>query len=805
MSKFVYAALASAVMGSLVPVAAGAEEAALTNGGDVTANEASPLPPVVVESPSEPIAPNKGSGKGAGYSSGTPAKTAKQTAKPSGEPSGVPGVGVYTLGQLDMIGGSTVTNEAMWTYNKESLGQAVNILPGVVWASTGAPSINSSGARAEGDIFVRGFDRFQVPLTVDGVRIYLPADNRLDMNRFLTPDLAEVQVAKGYVSVLNGPGGEGGAINLVSRKPTKEIELEGRSGMILDGDLGSMGQWSSYAYAGTRQKGYYAQISGNIVDQDHFDLSNDFSPSPFAAPGTGHVATFPYENGGNRDHSDFEDWRINAKVGITPNATDEYSVNYTNQQANKDAPLSVDRQIVQGYMQNNVRYWTWPQWDLSSLSWLSKTQLGDASYIKTNAYYNTYENTVSFFNRPDYTQQPSDSPYDDHSEGGFVEMGTNLIPMNTLKGAIHYMKDVHTEQPINYTYPAGYPTVPAVVTPGAGKQASEETWSFAVENTFHATKQLDIVGGVSYDMNEVLEYDPPVLVGGVPVANPSADGWNWQTAAIYSYSQTGKVHADVSSRIRFPTLFERFSTRFDSKTIIDPNVQPERAINYEIGVDDTFYRTLHLASAVFYSDIQDSIQNAFVGANGMNSLVGISPDGNYWGFELSADWDVTRTLRIGGNYTYMQRHLEFVDESLNFTGAQQAAVAAQQLEGTPLNKAFLYVAWKATNRLTLTPSLELASDRTALITSCDSTLVVSSATSSSVPNNGQCGSSNTVSLPNYVKIGAYALLNFNAQYDFDKNTTVAVGATNLLDQNYQLAQGFPEAGRQFYANARVRF
>ena len=77
--------------------------------------------------------------------------------------------------------------------------------------------------------------------------------------------------------------------------------------------------------------------------------------------------------------------------------------------------------------------------------------------------------------------------------------------------------------------------------------------------------------------------------------------------------------------------------------------------------------------------------------------------------ELSADWDVSRTLRIGGNYTYMQRHLDFVDEFSNCYGTQQAAVAAQQLEGTPLHKAFLYAAWKATNRLTLTPSLELAS------------------------------------------------------------------------------------------------
>ena len=42
-------------------------------------------------------------------------------------------------------------------------------------------------------------------------RVYLPADNRLDFGRFLTADLSQVQVAKGYVSVLNGPGALGGA------------------------------------------------------------------------------------------------------------------------------------------------------------------------------------------------------------------------------------------------------------------------------------------------------------------------------------------------------------------------------------------------------------------------------------------------------------------------------------------------------------------------------------------------------------------------------------------------------------------
>ena len=61
-----------------------------------------------------------------------------------------------------------------------------------------------------------------------------------------------------------------------------------------------MGQWSSYAFAGTRQKGYYAQLSGTIVDQDHFDMSGDFKQSPGVCVATA-CQGYPYENGGNRD------------------------------------------------------------------------------------------------------------------------------------------------------------------------------------------------------------------------------------------------------------------------------------------------------------------------------------------------------------------------------------------------------------------------------------------------------------------------------------------------------------------------
>jgi iron complex outermembrane receptor protein len=131
-------------------------------------------------------------------------------------------------------------------------------------------------------------------------------------------------------------------------------------------------------------------------------------------------------------------------------------------------------------------------------------------------------------------------------------------------------------------------------------------------------------------------------------------------------------------------------------------------------------------------------------------------------------------------------------------------VAAYQPEGTPAHKAFLYASWQATRQLTLTPSLELSSDRTVLITDCRTTLTSTGTTQSS----GLCPGANASAAnarPNYVNIGSYALLNLRADYDSTENFSTGVGVTNLLGQNYALADGFPEPGRQFYATARAKF
>lgn len=748
MSKCVFAAVTAVGLCVATSSAIAQDPSAATAGGDVTADEATPLPPVVVQAPAEPIVSRRKarrtSSSGAG---GGGAAVSGDTAGSGSTGYEGPAIGVFTLGQLDLIGGSTITNEAMWTFNTQSLDKAVEMAPGVTVHTTG-------GSRNERDIYVRGFDRFRVPLSMDGVRIYLPADNRLDMQRFLTPDIAEVQIQKGYVSVLNGPGGMGGAINLVSRKPIKEVEIEGRAGLVMTGNMDELNQWNSYAFAGTRQKGYYAQVSGTIVDQDHFSLSDDFTP-----------VYLPNEDGGSRDHSEFKDWRINAKIGITPNATDEYSINYTTQGGEKSAPLNVRRGQLQG-----DRNWTWPRWDIDSLSWLSKTRIGSASYIKTNAYYNTFDNLLRSYDDATYStqtlQRAFNSFYDDNAYGGLVELGTELIPMNTLKGVVHFRRDTHNER--NHNRPDSPNN--AFVEPW--QTNIEETWSFAAENTFHATRRLDIVAGLSFDTHEVLKAEEWDSDNDRIKQNKTtkSDAWNYQGGAIYSFSETGKLHATVSSRTRFPTVFERYSTRFGT-AIINPDLAPERATTYEIGATETFFNQARVSAAVFYSDIKDSIQSVYLVSptpSNPNRVVTQSQNiaGEHYGAEISLDWDIAPGLRIGGNYAYLERSYDYIRPGT-------------KPEGTPRHEAFLYLSWDATPQLTITPSLNLASDRYSIV--------------------------NSGIAPAYIETGAYALLNIQAEYKFNENFSAAIGGTNLTDENYELVEGFPEAGRQFFANARMKF
>ena len=57
----------------------------------------------------------------------------------------------------------------------------------------------------------------------------------------------------------------------------------------------------------------------------------------------------------------------------------------------------------------------------------------------------------------------------------------------------------------------------------------------------------------------------------------------------------------------------------------------------------------------------------------------------------------------------------------------------------------------------------------------------------------------------YVRTGDYTLLNLQLQYRGSDLWEIAVGGTNLLDENFELAQGYPEPGTNVYLRMRLNF
>ncbi|WP_159981585.1 MULTISPECIES: TonB-dependent siderophore receptor [unclassified Novosphingobium] len=627
------------------------------------------------------------------------------------------------------ISSSSVNAEAIYDFSRDTLDEAVKLIPGVTSGISG-------NSRNERLIFVRGFDRFQVPLSIDGIRVYLPADGRLDYGRFLTPDVAEIQVAKGYVSVLNGPGAMGGAVNLVTRKPQKEYDAEARFSLNLDNDTDYAG-YTGFASLGTKHDMWYAQASYARNFTDHWNLSKDFKPTR-------------NEDGGARDLSRTEDWRVNAKIGFTPNATDEYAISYTRQEGEKLAPTHVSDST-------GLRYWTWPYWNLQNVYFLSTTQLGEIATLRTRAYYNTFKNSLDSFDDKTLTTQTRgssfNSAYSDRAYGGSAQLDLRPSDAERLSVSFHYRNDRHRE--IQQSFPSG------VFEPW--QTTIEETYSAAIENGYKLTPQLELVVGASYDWRDLRRAEDYTNGAFVYYNLRNGDAWNAQGQLQWTPDDATNLHLAVSSRARFPTIFERFSTRFGGATS-NPDLDAERATQIELGGARQF-GPLRIEASGWYAKIDDAIVTfpfIFQGqATAQSRNVG---SGDYYGAEFSATAQIAESLRAGANYGWVHRKLD--DPSL----------PAFHATGVPEHSGFVWAEWSPIEALRILPSFDVASKRWTV---------------------------NTAGT-RYYKIGSYALANLRVDFDVTDWATLGVGGRNLFDENYATVDGYPEGGRTLFVSLRLK-
>ncbi|MFA5354278.1 MAG: TonB-dependent receptor [Thermodesulfovibrionales bacterium] len=636
---------------------------------------------------------------------------------------------VFTLGEVAVYGEAEgdgnslpdkVYEEDMRLFNRETLAGAVNLLPGVTRSRT--------GARNESTIFVRGFDIKHVPVFLDGIPIYVPYDGYPDLGRFTTFDLSEIVLSKGLSSVLYGPNAMGGAINMVSRKPEKAFEGSAGAGF-------SSGEtWTGYLNMGANFGKWYLQGGASVIDSDYFSLSDGFVPT----------AT---EDGGRRENSYYHDDKLNLKLGLTPTPDSEYALSYIRQHGKKGTPpyAGSDPSVT-------PRYWQWPYWDKDSLYFTSKTPIGQDSYLKLRAYYDTFKNSLFSFDDATYStiskKYAFRSWYDDYTYGGSAEIGTKALENNSIAFSLTYKRDIHRE------HNEGNPI----------QRFEDEIISVGLEDSISLGKCFSAVAGIGYDRVRTIEAQDLDQATKTLFAFPTGEASSLtpQIGLFYAISETGKVHAAISRKTRLPSIKDKYSYRLGT-ALPNPDLKPEKAMNYEVGYEEVLAGKVRVKTTAFYSNVSDFILFATVADPGNPGKI------------LSQNQNIGRVDQYGLEADILVPFSDWIEAGMNYTWLYRDNRSnTDKLTNTPENKLFAYLKCSPLKGLTLLGDMEYDSSR---YSSTDGNRVAD----------------------------GFVLFNAKVSYEVVRNMTIEAGVKNIFDKNYELEEGYPEPGRNAFVQMSYRW
>ena len=630
---------------------------------------------------------------------------------------------VFQLGQVNIIGtkdslrSDKLSAGTINRYNRLTVANALNLLPGI--------TLTAVGPRNESAVSMRGFDVRSVPIYLDGIPLYVPYDGYVDLARFNTFNLSEIQVAKGYSSVLYGPNAEGGAINLISRKPVKPFELSAIAGWLNGG-------YRLNTNIGSNLGKFYYEVSASQLKRNYYPLSSSFVPTK-------------NEDGGHRDNSYNNDIAVSGKVGFTPTSNQEYAIGYSYQHGTKGTPVYAGNDAANTLFKS-PRYWKWPNWDTQSIYLLSNNRINSTNVIKTRWYYDQFKNNLASYDDASYSTQTRPyaftSIYDDYTLGSSIVFENTSFKNNSFSIAGHFKQDVHREHNV------GEPV----------RRDADNNFTIGAEDTYHITPALKANIGVSY-MNrrsiDAQQYTNNVITE-LPANNNSA--WNLQGLLQYDIDSTNAISFSIARKTRFATIKDRYSYRFGT-AIPNPDLKAEDALNYDLSYHTLLAGKLTMQASVFYSKINNLIQTVnnvqIDPKTGMQqSQVQNVGRAEYYGAEFAIGYPIIKQLRIDANYTYLKRN--------------NLSSPAIFLTDVPQNKVFASVQYTPISKLYIMASEEYNSKRYST-------------------------SYGTVS-------GAFYLANVKAHLTLVKGFAVEGGVNNLFDRNYTLVEGFPEAGRNYFAN-----
>ncbi|MDR1724698.1 MAG: TonB-dependent receptor [Tannerella sp.] len=497
---------------------------------------------------------------------------------------------------------------------------------------------------------------------------------------------------------------------------------------------------------------FYLLGSASFLKNKFASLSKKFTP------GTN-------EDGGRREHSATQDFKFSAKAGFTPNATDEYSLNFVVQKAEKDIPPGVEGSQFRSY----------PDYNKTSVYFKSKTMLGFETTMDVTAFYDSYYNIMSQFDDATYTLQNRNnafnSIYDDYGTGGSVNFINNSFDGNVLKLALYEKYDSHREH--NATIPADAATGQNEKEGEPVQKYLDNTLSAGIEDVYTISEYIDVVAGLNYSYRKNIlaqEYGTHYLTGDKNVLYDFPKGsdkaFNYQLAMVAKPSPKHEISLSASRKSRFASQKDRYSSRFGSVRP-NPDLKSEFSWIFDLTYRGEIKSVFQYEISLFRNNIDDAIYQVNIPgefqSDGVTPLYQNRNVGKSFaeGYEVSLGVKPAAWLTFGGSYSYIYRE-NTEDRALRFVDV-------------PAHKGVVYGKLALPNRLDTYLHIDLETNSKRYYTSDGETLP------------------------------GYTLLNVKLFSKVWKGFSVEAGIKNLFDKNYFLTYNYPREGRTFLATVVYDF
>jgi len=522
----------------------------------------------------------------------------------------------YTLGEI-VVRGKTAGVEATETVlevteqdirdsGARTLVEAIDYLPGlhVFTGGQGVPRIS-----------IRGFRPRQVLLLLNGIPLNAAYDQQFDPTAIPTEHIAKIQVTEGPSSVLYGQGGNGGVINIVTKKGT-----EGIRGMV----GGEVGEGDSYlgktsVSGGHKKLDFF--VSGSSYTRDAFPLSSDFEPTSEQGPG-------------DRNNSDKERDSVFGNVGYAVHEDFDLSLTFNH--------LEGEYGIPGGILNPPDLFAPSPKYErIEHVEGLSAQLAGDYRLsesfgLRAWAFRNQL---VEHHNQYDNS---SFSSFDDPLVGGSFK----LEHKTTIQGLSLQPKYAFGDK--------------GTITMGVSSETDEWDSKGSIKDQFGGWPPVNYYREVDADKDFTLyavmlecEYSPVPKLGLV-----AGYGHHWQDREESSDNDGSTLlgaHYDVTDSTRLKAAFQK-SLRFpDLRQLYDeasgnPELKTERTTHYTLGVQQQLpWKDSHVTLDGFYSVPKDFIQKDRLETGVFQNF----EEYEFTGFEIGSQIGCIKNLLLGASYSYL--------------------------------------------------------------------------------------------------------------------------------------------------------